>query len=227
MNPFIFGKKPFSIKCMFVFLFLLLVVMNNSPLYAGPEFLNDLKIHSTEVNYSEKNECANISCIGKIQNLSEHTYEYLVLEIQYFNSENKLIDTATDQLYSHIVPPKDEIAFRIIERADKESDQYVSHKIKITSAKIQYNEDNYYPHQDTYNEKENDDWLFEVIVSWIPMIILISFWVFFMYRYTNSKKSPQKQTLVVLQEQVKQGEKHNSIMEKLVETIENVAQNKK
>lgn len=176
-----------------------------------PSFQESLRITDSEVHFSSGENYNSVSCIGNIKNSSALIWEELVIEVQYFNKENKLIDTTTEYIYGLVVPANDTIAFRVKGGADKSESEYHSHKVRITSASTNA----YKPPRRTKNKT-----LIQVLISWTPMLILIGVWIFFMRKYSG-KNSPQRVTMGILKEQVELIKEQNSIFKNLIEVISN------
>lgn len=193
-----------------LFLFFLFSCTN---VIASQEYEENIIIQNSKYSYSENEKCTYISCLGELKNLSENTYEYITIQIQYFNSDGVIIDTVTEELYSHVLPPKEIISFRARDQADKNFEQYKSHKIKITHAEIKYIQD-----YDSGQSKKN--WVLRILISWGPMLLLIFVWIFFIMRMNKNKNSPQVQSVAALKKQIELVEQQNKLFEKLIEAIE-------
>ncbi len=200
-----------SVRSMIIFVFLVLLV-NASPVIANdnqPTFKDSLDISDSTISYSTQGSCPRITCIGTIQNRSGKNWGDIVVEVKFYNAAGELIDTITEHDYDQIVSAGDEVTFRVDRSADKSSDQYVKHTARITWADeiINYK-----------RNKKNSPW-FEIIISWMPMIILIAVWIFFMRKMAH-KNSPQKQSVDALQKQIELVAIQNDLLERLVVAVE-------
>ncbi len=160
-------------------------------------------------NHSKVNEYGYVSCIGYVLNNSNVTWEALTFEVQFFNSKGELIDTFTENIYDLVIPPNEKIAFRIKNEADKSIEQYQSFKVRITSAQ-----------QMTRSKPKNTNknTIKEIIISWLPMLLLIGVWIFFMIKL-GGNKSPQKKIIEIHEKQYLLIEEQNKLFEKLINTI--------
>jgi hypothetical protein len=64
--------------------------------------------------------------------------------------------------------------------------------------------------------------LFEILISWTPMIILIVVWIVFMRIY----RRPQDQTIAHLQRQNELMEKYIGVTERIAMSLEKISNNK-
>lgn len=178
-------------------------------------FDNVFQIIKSETHFSEGPNCRYITCIGEIRNLTNDVWEELVVEVKYFNSNGLLIDTETDTLYSYVLQPKDTITFRVRIQADRDSSEYSSHSVRITSAE----QKNRYVSQNRLKKKSS--LVSNILISWTPMFILIGVWIFFMYWHLSKKRSPQAKSIELLKNQASLIEQQNQLFERLVKAIEN------
>jgi hypothetical protein len=94
-----------------------------------------IKIKNSSINYFV-NECgARISVIGTIHNDSETTWKDIYFEVQFYNNENELIDTISENEYDLVLLSKDTTTFKITGAADKKKSSYDSHEVIIKSAR--------------------------------------------------------------------------------------------
>lgn len=61
------------------------------------------------------------------------------------------------------------------------------------------------------------NWI-ELLVSWMPMLLLIGVWVYFMQRYAGRSKSGLTQ-IQYLDELLQETRRHNQQIEKLIERL--------
>ena len=175
-----------------------------------PSFQDSLKIVESKFHYSSKKDEYNfVTCLGTVENNSDKSWDEIVFQVQYFNSQNELIDTATDYNYSMVVPANDKITFRIRAGADRGQEEYKTHKIRITSAKL--------ASCNSVKRKKKSAFM-EILISWTPMLILIAVWIFFMRKY-QGKNSPQKKIIEIQERQCKLVQEQNILFEKLVGAV--------
>lgn len=91
-------------------------------------------VTSSKITYAKEAESAYISTIGTIKNNSEIKWKDVQIEVQYFDKDDRLIDTQTQSEYDFILVPHSEQAFRLRQKADKPETNYVAHKVFIRNA---------------------------------------------------------------------------------------------
>ena len=94
-----------------------------------------LTVTDTTFNYSIKDCGASISVIGTIINNSDVTWKDVYFEIQFFNKENILIDTISENEYDLVILQEDTSTFKITGLADKQKSEYDHHNVIIKSAR--------------------------------------------------------------------------------------------
>lgn len=166
-----------------------------------------LQISDSTFSYSKADGQSTITTIGTIKNQSRNGFDELVVEVKYFDNTKKMIDTVTQPLYGVVVPPSQEVRFRVRDAADKPKDSYISSTVRVVSAEQRTE------HQS--NAKKNSAKWLEIFVSWLPMLLLIVVWIYF-YKKMNRRDSPPKQTILLI-------EKQNDILSKQLEAIERIA----
>ncbi len=201
-------------ECYLIVLCLISIFIFKSTVVAGNpgqiNFQESLKIIDSKIHFSSSENHNSISCIGTIQNNSGLYWDELVIEVQYFNKENTLIDTITEYYYDLVVPANDKAAFRIKGVADKSASEYIDHKARITTAKV-YNK----PQKKTKNKA-----LTKMLISWAPLLFLIAIWIIFMKKLSG-KNSPQREMMATQKELIELIKEQNSLFKNLVEVIAN------
>jgi len=156
------------------------------------------------LTYSKSEGTSFVTTIGTIKNSSELLIEDLVVEVKYFNADQKLIDVVTQPVYGLVVPASQEVAFRIRDVADKPKAAYVSNTVRVISAEQRATQQSQ-PAQPSFSWSE-------LLVSWGPMLLLIGVWIIFM-RKMNKKGSPQVRTIELI-------ERQNAILERIAAAAE-------
>ena len=59
----------------------------------------------------------------------------------------------------------------------------------------------------------NQDVLLRELISWVPMLLLIGVWIYFMRRYSGGTTSTNQKVLAEYQ-------RHNELMEKVIERMD-------
>lgn len=172
-----------------------------------------LKVSDSVFSYSRTEGGNVITTIGTIKNLSAARVGEIVVEVKYFDRNKTLIDSVTQPLYGIVVPPSQEVSFRARDTADKPRDSYVSSAVRVISAEQQIIRQS--------NSKNNSSVWVELLVSWAPMLLLISVWIFFMRRM-NRKDSPQKQSVELMKQQNATLTRQLDALERLAAAVEKV-----
>ena len=200
---------------------ILLLLLGGSAFAQAVSFQDSLKIIESKTHYTtKKNEANLISCIATVENYSKKSWDELVFEVQYFNSEKELIDTTTEYDYSITIPAHDTITVRVTGSAIHEAHEYQTHKVRITSATPKRCND---PAPKKSNKKKTS-LLINILISWTPMLILIAVWIFFMHKY-QGRESPQKKILELQEKQCELVEQQNALFGQLIEAIKSKIQN--
>jgi ATP-dependent Zn protease len=155
------------------------------------QLASKLTISDTSLNFSQADGFGTISIMGTIKNQSKFQAEDLVIEVKYFDQQGKKSDVVTQTLYGIVVPPSQEVDFRVRDQADKSKEFYVTSSARIVSAQ---------PKCLPKSKTKKNSLIVELLISWGPMLLLIGVWIFAMKKYSG-KNSPQKQSLSILEKQ--------------------------
>lgn len=94
-----------------------------------------IKIKDSKISYSIRECGAQITVIGTILNNSEIAWKDFNFETQFYNKNNDLIDTISDQNYDLVLLPNSESAFKVTGTADKTEPSYHHHIVIIKDAR--------------------------------------------------------------------------------------------
>ncbi len=148
-----------------------------------------------------------ITVIGKIKSRSAVTLQNIAVEIQFYDSDKVLIDSVSEELYI-IIPPSEEMTFRVREVADKVREQYAHHVIKVVGAE-----------QKETNQSSSRTNFSALFISWFPMLLLIIIWLFFI-RQMRKNTSPQNRSIALIEQQNNLFMNQNELLERLVSAVE-------
>jgi ATP-dependent Zn protease len=181
----------------------------NSNIDISPQ---QITVSDTSISYAQDEEGRIITTFGVMKNGTEACIEDIVLEITYFDSQNKQIDVVTRTLFEVVIPPSQEVKLRIRGQADKPKESYSSSAVRVISAESQI--------------KHNKTPLWqELLVNLSPMILLIGVSIFIARKY-NGSKSPQQRSLAVLEAHLNAVTRQNEFLERLAVATEKLSQNK-
>jgi ATP-dependent Zn protease len=196
-----------------IFAVFLLAFASIANVYAEQRPIDDpssvLKISDTTLSYSKDDGHNIVTTIGMLKNLSDSRAEELVVEVKYFDQAKKLIDTITQPLYGIVLPPSQEVTFRVRDSADKSKDSYVSSEVRVISAE----------HRIAHKSKDFKSLFLDFFISWGPMLLLIGVWIFFI-RKMNRKDSPQKRSVELIEQQNATLARQLEVLERLAIAIE-------
>ena len=174
---------------------------------------NVLRVSDAILSYSQEDGRNIITTIGTIKNLSSARADELVVEIKYFDRNKTLVDSVTQPLFGIVVPPGQDVSFRIRDSADKPKAAYATNIARVVSA-----EQRTTPNPQNKNQSSL---LTDLFISWAPMLFLIGVWIYFM-RKMNRKDSPQKRTLELIELQNVTLARQAEAIERLVTIAEKV-----
>ncbi len=172
---------------------------------------NYISIENPTLKYTALGERAYISSVGFLKNISDDRLQHIVIEVQYYNSDNALIDSEIKNHYSMSIPPGKEVSFSIKGLANGTREEYASQIINILSVDKAYS-----PSQRRSPKRKKSVWL-EVIISWVPMCLLILAWFYI----SRNKKFPTAKSVEYMAANNKLMIKHNEYFERLVKAVEN------
>jgi len=179
---------------------------------AAPGDASSLQVVAPTFTVTEKGEKRSVTTLGRLKNNSGECLEDIVVQINYFDTEHRLVDTVTRPVYGLIVPPGQEVAFRVRDdAAARSSDAYVSQDVAVASAE---------PHINTKATSSGfKDVLLNLLINWGPMLLLIGAWLYFMRRMRKAD-SPQGQILALIEKQNALLVEKNQLMARLVAAAE-------
>lgn len=182
--------------------------------YAGCSPASDtdpsqVSVSGTSTSYAQSDGGGIITTIGTFKNSSSAFIEDIVVEVKYFNAANNLIDVVTQPLYGLVLPPGEEVAFRVRDSADKPKSAYATSTVRVVSAQQRPVRQPQQP-----QSKPSTFWS-DLFYSWGPMLLLIAVYVFYMAKFAG-KKSPQARTVDLITQQ-------NSMLGRQIDVIERIA----
>lgn len=178
---------------------------------AGAE--TELAVAATSIDVSEAGNRRLVTTLGSITNPSASCFDEIVIEVTYFDKLGKLVDTTTQELRGVIALPKTNVNYRIVESVTKAGDQYASQKVRLISAETRY------ARTSPKKPEPEPGVLVSLVASWGPMILLILAWAVAVRKYFG-KRSPQYQTLSILERQVALSEAHLKAFERVAAALE-------
>ena len=99
------------------------------------EYRDQIEIVKTELKFGENRYGGSVAVVGTMINSSNVPWEDVYLEVQFYDSEKKLIDTTQDDKYAFIIPANDSSTFKVSITREFPEEQYDSCKVRIISAR--------------------------------------------------------------------------------------------
>lgn len=98
------------------------------------DYASSIVVAESKLHYDSSESGSFIAVLGKIKNESDISWENIYFEVQFYDSENNLIDTISDNDFSLVVLPDSESTFKVRDRTNKSREEYDSYKIIIKKA---------------------------------------------------------------------------------------------
>ncbi len=76
-----------------------------------------------------------VAVVGTIQNDSGIAWKDVIIEVQFFDKDHKLIDTKQDYPYSHTLPKDEQSAFKVSMQREFSPEKYASSEVRVVSAR--------------------------------------------------------------------------------------------
>ncbi len=99
------------------------------------KYKNQIIIEKSEISYNIDGGKSYVAVIGTLRNESDKSWEDLHFEVQYFDANNRLIDTNSENVYDIVVPAHGKSAFRVRDRAAQPQSSYGHYEIFIKKAR--------------------------------------------------------------------------------------------
>ena len=179
-----------------------------------PEFSSALSAKMASLEVTQEQTRRSVASLGTINNSSSGCFDDVVVEVKYFDSAHKLVDTVVQPLYGLIVSPHGEAAFRVLDTAARDKQAYASQEVRVLSAEPKFSRQKRKP---TLSSTLGD-----VLQSWGPMILMLAVFAYFMRR-TRRKDSPQERTISLLQQQVELSQAQTQYLARLATALESVS----
>jgi hypothetical protein len=205
------NKRAFIVSCV-----LLLFPLQVCAATCGSSQFDAEKVSVTDtsISSSRNGNALVVTTIGTIRNSSEALLEDIVMEVKYFDADKKLIDVVTQPLYGVVVPPSQEVAFRVRDAADKPKTSYVSNSVRVVSAEQrapQRQQSSERAPQRQQSSQSSFSWS-ELLISSAPLLLLIGVMLFSI----RSMNSPLIRNVELM-------EKQNALLERLAVAAEKLA----
>ncbi len=138
-NPFFTTALPIVTVIAAVYLFMWFMMdykfKNRRPFSS---YQDQLIITDTEMKFGvDKCDGPTVAVLGKITNNGDVSWHQVQLEVQFFDSNKKLIDTGQEVSYSFLVPANSTVPFKVSMKREFPQEQYNSFNVRILFAEAQ------------------------------------------------------------------------------------------
>jgi ATP-dependent Zn protease len=163
--------------------------------------------------------------VGILRNTSGREMTDIQIEARHLDREKRLIDVHKDY-FSAPLKPGEDLAFRIYEFAAQPQSAYVSHQVRVVSAKYKcapaQKTSSVTPPAPVPSKKNAIQWK-ERLLDWFPLLLLIVVWLFFITRCSGAKSPAmraQERQFKLLEHQVGIVEQQNALIERIAAALE-------
>ena len=150
-----------------------------------------------------------VTTLGTITNPSPNCFHNVVVELQYFDAQKNHVDTVVENMDGFLVPAGETVQFRVREPASREAATYATQSLRLVDADVVW----------TKAPPEGKNPLFEMLLSWAPMLVLIGVWIYFVRRQAGAK-SIQSRMFAVMEKQLEVAQAQSLAIQKAAATLE-------
>lgn len=100
------------------------------------KYKNQVEVKNTNISFSTASCGSKVAVIGTILNKSNISWGDIYFETQFFDKDNKLIDTVSDHDYDLVILKNSESTFKVAGSAAREKSLYDHYKVIIKDAKV-------------------------------------------------------------------------------------------
>lgn len=137
-DPFVIATVGLVSYLLIMFLFGRLFSELFSDIYDEGEpftnYSNALQISESELTFGEKDCGPTVVILGKVTNNSKVNWDSIHFEVNCYNSENELMDTAQDYDYSLTAPAESAVSFKVSFIREFPEADYSRHEVRIIQA---------------------------------------------------------------------------------------------
>ncbi|NHZ33081.1 hypothetical protein [Massilia rubra] len=160
-----------------------------------------------KVTFTPSGDGRKLLVFGILKNGSPHRLRNVMLELRFFNEKHVLVDTFTRCVDNVIAPPAGEVGWRIRENIYDFMTPYVAQEVRIVSAEA------IKPVKP--GEPEMNPFLRDMLVSWVPLLVLLGFLVYLLKKLVGKQSSSYKAVLL-MEEHMGCFDKNSRLLERLV-----------
>lgn len=167
-----------------------------------------LKVLRATLSYEKEEAGGMVTTLAAVRNTAAVCVENLVVEVNYFDADKKLVDTVTQLLYGVVLPPSQEVSFRVRDTAARDKGAYAAVQVRIVAAE-----------QRAGRARRSEDSAWKWLESWGPMLLLIGVWIVVLVR-SRGRNSPYGKTIALLEAQTAAQARQIAALERLGDAVE-------
>jgi len=171
-------------------------------------YRDHIEILDSSFTFSESENWSPIITIGNLKNNFDKDLTGVVLQVEYYDEKNNLIDTFTEEQYSMVIPSSETTSFKLRSDAAKPIEDYATQKVTATFSKLK-----------SSCKKKKSLWK-KAVISWAPLFIIIFIWLWFVKK---SRGKTKKSHLEMVEELVEINQESNKQYERIANTLENIS----
>ena len=172
------------------------------------EYRDHVRPTGTRIVYMPYSDGNLLSVVGTLENDSVYDVKSVVVEVQYFNKDKELIDSATDSDYSIVVPAHSKATFRVDTQAAHPESAYQSHAVVINSATA-------------IKPPKKGGKYKSIALSWGPFVLIMLLWFWFARR--NSRSKSGKTYAQIMEENTAVSEASAKNIARIADSLEAIA----
>jgi ribosomal protein L40E len=98
-------------------------------------YRDQVKVTSTEIKFSDDPNSEHVAVVGRLKNDSDRDWKELILSVEFYDAEGKLVDGGQDVKYAYYIAAHDEGSFRVLFQRHFPKESYISCNVKVVYAK--------------------------------------------------------------------------------------------
>jgi len=130
-------SSPFVAAAFIIISYVLMVYVFSKMLDKGVDFApyrSQVTISDSELKFGEKKSGETVAVIGTMSNKSPVPWKDVQIEVRFYDSNGKMIDSKQNKDYPFEVPANGNAAFKISTLREFPKEQYVKYDVTIISA---------------------------------------------------------------------------------------------
>jgi hypothetical protein len=147
--------------------------------------------------------------LGTITNPSGVCFTDIALELQYFDAAGQHVDTVVQSLPDVVSPAGEAVEFRVMAPAARDAKAYATQRVRVVEGSVRW----------VKGGDPGRSAAVDLLLSWLPMIVLIGVYWFAMRRFSGAK-SVQGRMLPIMEQQLKAVQEQNAAVQRIAAALE-------